>query len=280
MEFRYSKPRADIRKFVSSYYDVSVPDGWTDIMRAEIANVRFVIAGSVSTDLTGRKETYGKGATLFCGPTYRASTVTFAAWTKVFGAAITPLGWARLFDVTADELADRLVPLEDYISNEQRELVRPIFNAADMAGRAAACDELFAAILDHDKRVDEQFIEQVSHWITNPEPRELAELYAQTDLSKRQVERLSRKYFGSAPKQLHCKFRALHSANKLTWQDLTDWRDVATMDYCDQSHFIREFKRFNGRTPNEFIKGAHILVRITLQERLQIAHESPFSLIG
>ncbi|WP_422120072.1 hypothetical protein [Hyphomonas johnsonii] len=43
---------------------------------------------------------------------------------------------------------------------------------------------------------------------------------------------------------------------------------------------MREFKQFNGRTPSEFIKGAHLLVRLTLQERLQIVHDSPFSLVG
>ena len=76
------------------------------------------------------------------------------------------------------------------------------------------------------------------------------------------------------------KFRALHSANRLTWQSLDDWRDVATTAYYDQSHFIREFKQFNGRTPSEFIKGAHLLVRQTLTERRQIEHHSPYSLVG
>ena len=55
---------------------------------------------------------------------------------------------------------------------------------------------------------------------------------------------------------------------------------MATTEYSDQSHFIREFKRFNGRTPQQFIEGAHLLVRVTLHERRQIDHGSPFSLIG
>lgn len=280
MQFRYFRPRSDISKFVSSYYDFTVPDGWSDIMRAEIANVRFVIHGHATSDLNGQAETYGPGSTLFSGPTYRASNVSFAPGTKVFGAAITPLGWARLFDVPANELADRLVALESHVSEPARSLIGPVFAADDDHARVAACDALFAAMVNHDKRVDDAFIEAISDWITDPEPNQLAELFAQMPLSNRQTERLCKRYFGSAPKKLHCKFRALHSANRLTWQDLTDWRDIATTEYSDQSHFIREFKRFNGRTPSEFIKGAHILVRVTLQERLQIVHESPFSLIG
>jgi transcriptional regulator GlxA family with amidase domain len=100
------------------------------------------------------------------------------------------------------------------------------------------------------------------------------------DFSQRQVERLCKAYFGSSPKKLHRKFRALHSANRLTWHNLDDWRDVARTAYYDQAHFIREFKQFNGRTPKEFMDGPHILVRMTLEERLKINHASPFSLVG
>ncbi len=280
VQFEYFRPQSEIRKLVSSYYDVTVPDDVSDIMRAEIANLRFVIRGEVSSDLNGIEEQYGPGATLLCGPTYRWSNVRFAPGTQVFGAAITPMGWARLFDVDADELADKLVPLDEYVPPSALPLVKDIFDAPDETQRVRAVDRLFADMVDPARRIDEDFLDQVTAWITSPEPNELAVMISEMSRSQRQIERLCKKYFGSAPKLLHRKFRALHSANRLTWQELTDWQEIATTAYADQSHFIREFKQFNGRTPSEFIKGAHILVRMTLQQRLQIDHESPFSLIG
>jgi len=280
VQFEYFRPNSDIRKLVSSYYNVTVPDDVSDIMRAEIANLRFVIRGQVSTDLNGVEEHYGPGATLLCGPTYSWSHVRFTPGTQVFGAAITPMGWARLFDVPANQLADKLVSLEDHVPASSLPLARAVFDAPDEARRVEAADGLFAAMVDPARRIDEDFLDQVTAWITSPDPNELAVLISGMSRSQRQIERLCKKYFGSAPKLLHRKFRALHSANRLTWQDLTDWQDIATTAYSDQSHFIREFKQFNGRTPSEFIKGAHILVRMTLQQRLQIDHESPFSLIG
>lgn len=280
VQFEYFRPQSEIRKLVSSYYNVTVPDDVSDIMRAEIANLRFVIRGQVTTDLNGVEEQFGPGATLLCGPTYRWSNVRFTADTQVFGAAITPMGWAKLFDVGADQLADKLVSLEEYVPASSLPLVRDIFDAPDEAQRVRAADGLFADMVDPVRRIDEDFLDQVTAWITSPDPNELAVMISEMSRSQRQIERLCKKYFGSAPKLLHRKFRALHSANRLTWQDLTDWQDIATTAYSDQSHFIREFKQFNGRTPSEFIKGAHILVRMTLQQRLQIDHESPFSLIG
>lgn len=280
LQFQYFKPHTDIRKLVSSYYNVTIPDEVSDIMRAEIANIRFIIRGQAWTDVNGVEEQYGQGATLFCGPTYSWSHVRFAPDTQVFGAAITPMGWARLFDVDAAQLANRLVPLEAYVPEVGLRHIKNIFEAPDEDHRVRAADALFASMVDPARRVDEEFLDQVTAWITSPDPNELSVLIAEMSRSQRQIERLCKKYFGSAPKLLHRKFRALHSANRLTWQELTDWRDIATTAYSDQSHFIREFKQFNGRTPSEFIKGAHILVRMTLQQRLQIDHESPFSLIG
>lgn len=280
MKFQYSTPRPDIRKLVSSYYDFTVPDGISDIMRAEIANVRFVISGQVHADLNGTEEAYGAGSTLLCGSTYKWSNVRFTSGTQVFGAAITPLGWARLFDVDADQLANKILPLEAYVSKSKVPLIKGVFNAPDTDKRVKAADNLFAAMVDPVRRIDEDFLDQITAWITSPDPNELDVLTSEMNRSPRQIQRLCKKYFGCSPKMLHRKFRALHSANRLTWQDLTDWQDVATTVYFDQSHFIREFKQFNGRTPSEFIQGAHILVRLTLQQRLQIDHGSPFSLIG
>jgi AraC-like DNA-binding protein len=280
IQFEYFSPDPAIRSMVSSYYQVTVPEGAEDIMRAEIANLRFVLRGSVASDINGQWENFGPGTALLCGPTYKSCNVRFAPDTQIFGAAITPAGWVRLFDMPADELADQATGYREQVTADNLPMIDSIFAAADTDGRRAATDAMFRSIADFDKRLHTAFLDQVTAWLTSPDPNELEDLLNNVYYSSRQVERLCKKYFGASPKKLHRKFRALHSANKLTWQDLSHWRDIATTAYSDQSHFIREFKQFNGRTPSEFINGAHLLVRLTLQERLQIEHESPFSLIG
>lgn len=281
MNFDYFRPGTRVRDLVGSYYCLEVPEGFADVMRAEIANIRIVLQGAAYTSVnTGEEERYPAGSVILCGPTFRWSGVRFESGTQVFGAAITPFGWGRIFDLPANEMADQFRPLEDIIGAQYSEAIDAVLAAPDAAARVAATDALFMQLDQSDKKVNTDFLERMTAWLTDPEPNELEDLLAAIDLSPRQVERLSKLYFGSAPKKLHRKFRALHSANRLTWQDLTDWRDVATTAYFDQSHFIREFKQFNGRTPSEFIKGAHLLVRQTLQERRKIEHHSPYSLVG
>lgn len=279
MRFQYFKPRTDICPLVSSYYLVDFEEG-ADLMRAEIANIRFVLSGCITSDINGQHEDFPAGSTMLCGPTFRWSNVGFAPGTRVFGGAITPLGWARLFGTDASELADRIVPLEPHVAPSLLDRIECLFGRQDGLDLVADADGLLAAITDAGRRIDHAFLNQVTEWITSPEPNELSVLLSQMHRSHRQIDRLSRRYFGSAPKLLHRKFRALHSANRLVWNDLTDWQDIATTVYSDQSHFIREFKQFNGRTPSDFIKNTRTLVRTTLEQRLQIDHASPFSLIG
>jgi len=280
VEFAYYEPSAPLQKFVSSYYFLSLPFDVTDIMRAEIANVRFVLSGEVTSDLHGHEEAFHPPAAVLCGPTNRWSRIKFAAGTKIFGAAITPLGWCKLFGYSAEIAADRFLPLRDKATASALPLIDDIMNAPDDPSVVRAADALFLSLVSDQWRVREDFIDQVTNWIVDPEPKEVDHFLDSVELSHRQVDRLCKAYFGAGPKKLHRKFRALHAANRLTWMDLTDWREVARAAYYDQAHFIREFKEFNGRTPQEFIDGPHILVRMTLAERRKINHGSPFSLVG
>jgi AraC-like DNA-binding protein len=280
VEFAYYEPCAPLQKLVSSYYFVSLPFEIADIMRAEIANVRFVLNGAVSSDLMGEMVPFSRPSAILCGSTQRWSNIHFTAGASVFGAAITPLGWCKLFGYSAEEAADRILPLADNIPATSRALMDAVFGASGQKEAVAAADKFFMSLVSDRWRIREDFIEQVTKWIVDPEPNEIEHLLNNVDLSHRQVDRLCKAYFGASPKKLHRKFRALHAANRLAWDDLTDWREIARTGYYDQAHFIREFKEFNGRTPQDFIDGPHILVRMTLAERRKINHGSPFSLVG
>ncbi len=280
MEFKYFEPAGELQKLVSSYYFLSLPFEVSDIMRAEIANVRFILQGSVESDLAGGFDTFEPGQSILCGPTFRWSNIKFAPDTRIFGAAITPLGWRRLIGFSAEDAAGSILPLRDVTPVASRALIDEVFSAADNQAIVQAADRLFLSMISNAQRIHDGFIETATNWIVDPEPNEIEHLLENVDFSHRQVERLCKTYFGSGPKKLHRKFRALHAANRLTWMNLSDWREVARAAYYDQAHFIKEFKQFNGRTPQEFMNGPNILVRMTLEERLKINHGSPFSLVG
>lgn len=280
MQFSYFRPAHDVRDAIGSYYDVRLSSAFGDVMRAEIANVRFVLSGTVSSTITGELVEYKAPCVLLCGPTFAASRVHFTAGAHVFGAAITPRGWAQMAPSSAHHFADRVIDLDTELSGVNRDKFERVFCARSDEERVTAADEAFRSLKRPNSRIDNAFLDLATDWLTREGETELDDLLRAGDRSHRQIERLCKAYFGSAPKRLHRKFRALHAANRLAWNDLADWREVASTAYYDQAHFIREFKQFNGHTPSEFIRGPHILVRITLEERRKIVHHSPFSLIG
>ena len=280
MIFQYFRPQAEIRDIASSYYHITIPAEVSDVMRAEIANVRFILKGDVFSDVNGKVEQFPAGCTMLCGPTYKWSNARFTSGTEILGAAIPPSGWMQMFGVPASDFSDCVISVEDVAPKANHRLTRDVHEATNLKAQIEAANTWFASMKNTNRRINWNFLSHATNWLVNPEPNELDDLLSKLDLSHRQIERLCKMYFGSAPKRLHRKFRALHSANRLTWQELSNWRDIATTAYYDQAHFIREFKQFNGRTPSEFINGPHILVRQTLKERLQIDHSSPFSLVG
>ncbi|CZF80868.1 Helix-turn-helix domain protein [Grimontia celer] len=73
---------------------------------------------------------------------------------------------------------------------------------------------------------------------------------AEFGVSARQLRRLTQLHLGMSPKSFSSVLRFQKTVKQLTQenQGASSW----AAHYYDQSHFIREFKRFSGLTPQEF----------------------------
>lgn len=80
------------------------------------------------------------------------------------------------------------------------------------------------------------------------------ELAAGTDYSSRQMELLFRKQFGFGPKRLSQYVRLHYAVSYIVKEPGQSFAVIAEqLGYSDQSHFQREFKRFMGMTPKQFV---------------------------
>lgn len=74
-------------------------------------------------------------------------------------------------------------------------------------------------------------------------------------ISRRQLERLFNSYIGLSPKAMSQVVRFQSIFQKLILNENHDWSEIAFRHkYSDQSHFIRDFKRFYGSSPTEVFK--------------------------
>ena len=117
------------------------------------------------------------------------------------------------------------------------------------------------------------FVGQVNDWLADAPLPDVTELAERTGLSRSQLERSCKRYFGSPPKLLARKYRALRAAIAMTHQD-ADLDDLLAEGFYDQSHFIRELKHFTGMTPGAFAEHPTVLNQ-QIAKRIELERQNP-----
>jgi methylphosphotriester-DNA--protein-cysteine methyltransferase len=104
----------------------------------------------------------------------------------------------------------------------------------------------------------------VDEWLEAHLNPQVDDLVAATRLSRRQVERLCKRLYGAPPKLLARKYRALRAAVVLAKGEACT-AELVEQGFYDQSHCIREIKRFTGITPTRITSDLNELTRLTMK---------------
>jgi AraC-like DNA-binding protein len=264
---RYFAPAAALLDCISSYYwFTSELPVFSDMMRAELPQVRLVTAGCASNHYANGDVVSGVPA-LLQGPTSAPVHFTAHGRLHVFGLGLLPLGWAQLVGVPADELADTGVPLDDVFGPCVAGLVDAVVSAADDGARVAAVDRFFLCMLERARAAPRWFTAMTDDWLTASTAPDVDALVAASGMSQRSVERLSRRLYGVTPKMLARKYRTLGAAVRMANHEQDSWAEAGEGFY-DQAHLIREFKQFTGMTPKRFLDEAAPVTRLTIARKL------------
>lgn len=249
MKLRYYLPRADLRDLVRAYYLFETDAFARQPLCAELGNIRFTLNGAGRLLFEGGAVAPFSPATII-GPTMSAYAMEAAPMTRVFGAGVLPRGWALLFGVPAEDLADRMEDLVSIAGPGAARIAEEMQNTDDDLLLVDAADRFFAYLRDRNgSKLERAFPVALQDWLLDPEDLVLDRLVERMDVSRRQTDRLSKQFFGASPKLLQRKYRALRAADRLLFGGAEGWLDAAGESFYDQSHFIKEFKTFLGATP-------------------------------
>jgi AraC-like DNA-binding protein len=95
----------------------------------------------------------------------------------------------------------------------------------------------------------------VSNIIRAPSRQRLHQLSEKIGYSQKHFINLFTQQVGVSPKQYLKIMRFQNVVNTIENRPWTHWSNIALENgYYDQAHFIHDFKRFSGFTPNEYIK--------------------------
>jgi AraC-like DNA-binding protein len=192
----------------------------------------------------------------------------------LFGAALSPLGWAALTGMAADKAIDRLHDARTVLGTEIAGVaaaVRDAF-AADpaMDGTAlvAPVAEFIGARLRPIPPPHAALLGLVAEWMSSGFNPPVGDLHARAGYSPRQVQRLFARYFGFSPAHLVRLYRATRISALLAEPGITPEREAElTNEFYDQSHMIREIREFTGRTPARLLAEDDTILRTLLDVR-------------
>ena len=182
---------------------------------------------------------------------------THSAGSAVVVAAFSPLGASLFVRSPLHEIENSTAPLAEFLPTPSMAdaLVERIVEASDHLQRIQVVENFFLSQLAV-ARAPDCLVSAAIDWIErNPPGDSMQALVRHIGLSQSALERRFRRAVGVPPKRFARVVR-LHRAIEMCGE-IHDFPRVAHVaGYSDQPHFIHDFKRMTGRTPEEYFAQA------------------------
>ncbi|MDO7840695.1 helix-turn-helix domain-containing protein [Sphingomonas immobilis] len=271
LDFRQPSP-AFADHFSFFYHFQQGDEVFEMVDRADFAQLRFILRGDgrcqfVDGTVQDMPDIYIQG------PTTGNTLITGTGDADVIGVGLMPAGWAALVPMDASAAANRLFDADDLLGPAVTETRDRLLATTDFDARVKIFEALLTGLMADRKAGYHDFVAAVNQWLVDSVTPDVNELAERTGLSASQVQRGCKRYFGSPPKLLARKYRALRAAIALTHKD-GDLDDILAEGFYDQSHFIRELKHFTGMTPAAFA-GEPTVLNQQIAKRIELERNNP-----
>ncbi|WP_260580531.1 AraC family transcriptional regulator [Sphingopyxis sp. PET50] len=249
-ELQYFPPDPDLAEMVSSFYFVRVDMPLFDESeRADRPQFRIMDVPEGEYIFPDGYR-FPAGRATIIGPTSGSVRAIGHGPLRMYGFGLMPAGWATLMGSHADKLTDRAINAADLFGDWIEDVVDAIGNAADTQERLVIGNNFVREILKKNEPAPVWFTRTVDNWLTTSASPQVPDLVEATGMSIRSVERMTKHYYGLSPRMLARKYRAVRAASALARGEKLDEAELGDAFY-DQSHLIREIKRFAGATPGQ-----------------------------
>jgi AraC-like DNA-binding protein len=185
-------------------------------------------------------------------PTTIGSTATE---TGTIGIELTPKGLYHLFHLSMNEITDRMVSFEEVFGTQGARLQTMIGDLEGPKAKIALLQTALTRLLQQNEK-DYSLLDHALDLIAQTHGMMMIqELEAHIGYTRRSLDLLFQKHVGVSPKSLAriIRFQTVYQS----WTQQTSPTFLSNhwpAYYYDQSHFIKEFKRFTGFTPQQYTK--------------------------
>lgn len=261
MKIKFIKPRAEISSLIDIFWifesscglpendnRMIVPNGTAKII-IPVKNGLYTQVGQNGIE-TNEEKIHITG--FWDKPTIIRSDNSF---TSTIGISLTTTGVYQLLPFTMKELKNSVFSFEELFGSYGKSLQEQLANTENMDKKI---DLIQIIIIDLVKRTNRQnpILEFCVREIKRTKGLiNVKELERKSGYSKRYLDLLFNEYIGLPPKLLSGIVRFNIFYNQWAKLGIPEfYRDLLYDYYYDQSHFIKEFKRFSGNSPRQFEK--------------------------
>lgn len=266
LDVSYEAPGERLAEIVSSFYRLDFAgDHFSELERADRAQFRFQLKGHGEYHFADGTMSPSFPVTII-GPTTAPVLAKSDCPLSIFGWGMPTAGWVALMGSTAGAYVDKALDARHIFGDWIMEIRDELIAASDFEEQVEIGCLAAENIFRHKSAAPFEFTSMVDAWLISDGDPSVESLAAQSGLSQRQLERMTKRYYGLPPKKLARKYRALRAAQSLAHGDSLDETGLALAFY-DQSHLIREVKQFTGLTPGQLRSGQSPLTRATMKGR-------------
>jgi AraC-like DNA-binding protein len=265
INLQYEAPDGPLRQLVSSFYKFDYRgDALNELERADRAQFRITLSGD-GWYRFGDIEIPAFPVTVI-GPTTKPFQSLSNGPISIFGWGMLPSGWAALMGAEAENWIDKAFDARQIFGDSVIELQNQLIEADRAEEQFRIGNVAATEIYRKMQGAPFEFTAMVDRWLMADSDPVVDALIAESGLSVRQLERMTKRYYGMPPKKLARKYRALRAASRIAHGDSLDDTELGLAFY-DQSHLTREIKQFTGLTPGELRAGKSKLTQATMAGR-------------
>jgi AraC-like DNA-binding protein len=259
MKISFTETPEDLKPYIRSFWvyesalgvpaadtRIIVPNGTAKI----IIPLKNPMTAFVGQKTMGAKEHHIHLAGLSETPTVITAD---AKDTVTLGVELTPKGLYHFFHLSMHEMTNRLFDFEDLFGAWGARLQHMLANIEDAQEKILFLQNALSYLLNKNLK-DYSLLDHTLDVINKSHGMvSVKELETQTGYSKRYLDMLFKEHVGVSPKRLAsiARFQVFYQLWALE-KSKTFFKDNLYTYYYDQSHFIKEFKRFTGLTPQKF----------------------------
>jgi len=169
----------------------------------------------------------------------------------IIGVTFKPAGAYRFFPISLREVADRTVRADELFGREGHEFHEQIDGASTVGAKVGVVQDFLLRLFLRNRR-DEPVVDWMLDMIDRSRGGvEISGLSEKAGYTRRQIDRKFADFVGLSPKTVVniVRFQGVYS--RALGSEGEAWNREHFDSYYDQSHYIKEFKRFSGHTPGE-----------------------------